>query len=123
MVEEMTGLNTLGHTQNKMAFGLYCFGNQARGWVQTSCHLPPKINKIRQLWIGYWGYQKYVDFLLILSNLEKHVGVPVIVVQIYHVERQLLYLLMPITLGSGMWKTCQRTNFDAVINIWVRCGH
>jgi len=32
-------------------------------------------------------------------------------------------LLMPITVGSGMWKTCQRTNFDAVINIWVRYGH
>ena len=31
-----------------------------------------------------------------------------------------LYLLMPTTVGLGMWKTCQRTNFDAVINIWVR---
>jgi len=30
---------------------------------------------------------------------------------------------MPLTVGSGVSKTCQRTNFDAVINTWVRYGH
>ena len=35
----------------------------------------------------------------------------------------LLCLVMPITVGSGMRKTCQRKNLDAVINIWVRYGH
>jgi len=30
---------------------------------------------------------------------------------------------MPITVGPGMWATCQRTNLDALINTWVRYGH
>jgi len=34
-----------------------------------------------------------------------------------------LCLLMPITVGSRMRKTCQRKNLDAVINTWVRYGH
>jgi len=60
MVERPTGLNTLGHTQNKMVFGLYCFGKQARGWVQTSCHLPPKMKKDQTTFNRVLGISKNV---------------------------------------------------------------